>query len=97
MRCLTHELYADAPMSEVADACETTEWVVKSVLDDMKLRRVMIHARMISEQLDMGLDEQPEAVITIALEAYYESQPKGPRAKRDMKWFLKGLAKVKPK
>jgi len=97
IRCLTHELYVDAPLEEVADACETSIWVVKAVLDDMKLRRVLVHARMISEQLDMGLDEKPEAVITIALEHYFESQP-GPRErKRDMRRVVKGLAKAKPK
>ena len=91
MRCLTHELYVDAPISEIAEACETSDWIVKTVLDDMKLRRVMVHAKMISEQLGMGLDDNPEAVITIALEAYYEAHPQTHRKQRDMKMLKRRL------
>ena len=91
LRCLTHELYVDAPLDEVAEACETTVWVVKAVLDDLRLRRCLSHARAISEQLDLGLDEQPEAVITMALESFYASAPADPRKRRDMKWLLKRL------
>lgn len=92
IRCMTSELYVDAPLAEIAEACETSVFFVQSVLDDMRLRRVLTHARMVSEQLELGLDDQPEAVITLALEKLYESAPVEPRQRRDMRWLLKRIA-----
>lgn len=91
IRVLTHELYLDAPLDEVAEAAETTVHMVKAVLDDMALRRCLAHARMVSEQMGLGLDEQPDAVITMALEYLYASAPRSPAERRQMQWFLRQL------
>lgn len=68
VRCLSSDLYEDAGIDEVAEACEVSPLLVQKVLDDMRLRRLLVHARLVSEQLGLGMDESPEAVITWALE-----------------------------
>ena len=68
MRLLCHEFYLDADIEEIAEAAETTTWVVKTVLKDKSIRLVMQHATLVSERLGLDLEDSPVAVITLALE-----------------------------
>lgn len=71
LRCLSSDLYEDAPLDEVAEACECSPRLVQQVLDDMRLRRTLVHARLVSEQLGLGMEENLAGVIHLALEALY--------------------------
>jgi len=91
IRCLTNPLYADAPLDEVADACETSVYVVQRVLDSLRMRQCLSHAQAVNEQLGMGLDYRPDMVITVALEFLYSQAPEPQGQRRRMEWLMRRL------
>ena len=68
IRTFTDPLFEGATFEEIAQANETTLFVVRRVWEELGLQKLLIHARVVDEQLGLGMASYPQNVIVYALE-----------------------------